>query len=98
MNDILKKLNDLFPSDNKDQLVGVEPIIKEIESLLLSGSTEFNTVGIWGIGGIGKTTIASAIYSNISSHFEGSILCKILEKSQKLADWLVSDENFFLHY
>ncbi|KAH9679716.1 ADP-ribosyl cyclase/cyclic ADP-ribose hydrolase [Citrus sinensis] len=83
VNDILKKLNDLFPSDNKDQLVGVESIIKEIESLLLSGSTEFNTVGIWGIGGIGKTTIASAIYSNISSHFEGSYFMQnIREESE----------------
>ena len=83
MNDILKKLNDLFPSDNKDQLVGVESIIKEIESLLLTGSTEFNTVGIWGIGGIGKTTIASAIYSNISSHFEGSYFMQnIREESE----------------
>ncbi|KAK9181035.1 hypothetical protein WN944_024172 [Citrus x changshan-huyou] len=45
VNDISKKLSDLFPSDNKDQLVGVESIIKEIESQLLSGSTEFNTVG-----------------------------------------------------
>ncbi|KAH9648939.1 ADP-ribosyl cyclase/cyclic ADP-ribose hydrolase [Citrus sinensis] len=83
VNDILKKLNDLFPSDNKDQLVGVESIIKEIESLLLTGSTEFNTVGIWGIGGIGKTTIASAIYSNISSHFEGSYFMQnIREESE----------------
>ncbi|KAH9648921.1 ADP-ribosyl cyclase/cyclic ADP-ribose hydrolase [Citrus sinensis] len=83
VNDILKKLNDLFPSDNKDQLVGVESIIKEIESLLLTGSTEFNTVGIWGIGGIGKTTIASAIYSKISSHFECSYFMQnIREKSE----------------
>ncbi|KAK9181018.1 hypothetical protein WN944_024155 [Citrus x changshan-huyou] len=91
VNDILKKLNDLFPSDSKDQLVGVESIIKQIESLLLTGSTEFNTVGIWGIGGIGKTTIASAIYSNISSHFEGSYFIQnIREESEKPASGLAS--------
>ena len=88
-NDILKKLNDLFPSDNKDQLVGVESIIKEIESLLLTRSTEFNNVGIWGIGGIGKTTIAKDIYSNISSHFEGSYFMQnIREESEKPASGL----------
>ncbi|KAH9679662.1 Disease resistance-like protein DSC1 [Citrus sinensis] len=93
VNDILKKLNDLFPSDSKDQLVGVESIIKQIESLLLTGSTEFNTVGIWGIARssprVGPPLIANAIYSNISSHFEGSYFIQnIREESEKPASGL----------
>ncbi|ESR55067.1 hypothetical protein CICLE_v100236471mg, partial [Citrus x clementina] len=54
--------------------VGVESRIKEIEALLGTGSTDVYKLGIWiwGIGGIGKTTIAGAIFNKISRHFEGS--------------------------
>lgn len=70
--DILKKLNKEFPSEDFNKnLVGVESHIQEIESLLSYG-TIHDTLGIWGIGGIGKTTIARAIFRKISSHFDGS--------------------------
>ncbi|KAL7217215.1 hypothetical protein ACSBR1_029014 [Camellia fascicularis] len=41
-------------------------------------------VGIWGMGGIGKTTLASAIYAHISSQFEGCSFTKnVREVSEK---------------
>ncbi|KAK9221149.1 hypothetical protein WN944_009574 [Citrus x changshan-huyou] len=82
--DVLKRLNDIFPSDCEDQLVGVESSIRLIESLLSSGSKEVYSLGIWGIGGIGKTTIASAIFSKISTHFDGSYFIQnVREESEK---------------
>ncbi|KAJ4719022.1 TIR-NBS-LRR disease resistance-like protein [Melia azedarach] len=72
-NNILKRLDEISPSDNKELLVGVDSSIMEVESLLSVGSKHVYTLGIWGIGGIGKTTIASAIFNKISSHFEGSL-------------------------
>ncbi|XP_006441826.2 TMV resistance protein N [Citrus clementina] len=67
------RLDDTFQSESKDP-VGVESRIKEIEALLGTGSTDVYKLGIWiwGIGGIGKTTIAGAIFNKISRHFEGS--------------------------
>ncbi|KAH9726266.1 ADP-ribosyl cyclase/cyclic ADP-ribose hydrolase [Citrus sinensis] len=67
VNHILKRLDEVFrPRDNKNQLVGVESTVEEIESLLGVESKGVYALGIWGIGGIGKTTIARAIFDKIS--------------------------------
>ncbi|ESR55116.1 hypothetical protein CICLE_v10023334mg [Citrus x clementina] len=73
VNDILKRLDEVFrPRDNKNKLVGVESKVEEIESILGVESKDVYSLGIWGIGGIGKTTIARAIFDKISGDFEGS--------------------------
>ena len=92
------------PRDNKSQLVGVESRVEEIESLLSVESKDVYALGIWGIGGIGKTTIAIATFDKISSDFEGScFLENVREESQrqgglaclrqKLISNLLKDEN-----
>ncbi|KAH9725874.1 ADP-ribosyl cyclase/cyclic ADP-ribose hydrolase [Citrus sinensis] len=80
--EVLKRLDDTFQSDNKD-LVGVECRIKEIELLLRTGSAGVCKLGIWGIGGIGKTTIAGAIFSKMSKHFEGSYFAHNVREAQE---------------
>ena len=72
------------PRDNKNQLVGVESTVEEIESLLGVESKDVYALGIWGIGGIGKTAIARAIFDKISGDFEGScFLENVREESQR---------------
>ncbi|KAH9782321.1 ADP-ribosyl cyclase/cyclic ADP-ribose hydrolase [Citrus sinensis] len=85
VNHILKRLDEVFqPRDNKNQLVGVESTVEEIESLLGVESKGVYASGIWGIGGIGKTTIARAIFDKISGDFEGScFLENVREESQR---------------
>ena len=46
--------------------------MQELNKLLRSSSSEVCMVGILGIGGIGKTTIAKAIYNQLHSNFDGS--------------------------
>ena len=53
--------------DNK--LVGINSRIQEVESLLCT----VGIIGICGIHGIGKTTLADAVYEKISHRFECSV-------------------------
>lgn len=68
--DISKDLNCVSSSDAKN-LVGMNCCIREMESLLRLESTKVRMVGIWGMGGIGKTTLARVIYERLLCQFEG---------------------------
>lgn len=70
--DITNMLN-FTPSRDFDHLVGMEPHIAKMTSLLCMESNEVRVVGIWGPAGIGKTTIARAVYDRVSSDFQLSV-------------------------
>ncbi|XP_054819294.1 TMV resistance protein N-like [Prosopis cineraria] len=65
--------------------VGLVPRVKEVVTLLeLRSIEETKMIGIWGPGGIGKSTIARALYNGIAVHFEGlCFLSNVRKMSQK---------------
>ncbi|XP_042483047.1 disease resistance protein Roq1-like [Macadamia integrifolia] len=59
-----------------DDLIGIQSHVEKMMNLLNNKSDDVKIVGVWGLGGIGKTTIANVVYNEISRHFEG---CSFLE-------------------
>ncbi|XP_024200012.1 disease resistance protein RML1A-like [Rosa chinensis] len=71
VSDILAKLNRKSQiTSGFEGLVGIEKHIQQVELLLCLDSLDVQIVGIWGMGGIGKTTIADVIFHRLSSQFE----------------------------
>ncbi|KAL3499788.1 hypothetical protein ACH5RR_038881 [Cinchona calisaya] len=67
-----------------ENYVGIDSRVRKLNALINLGSDDVCFVGIWGMSGIGKTTIARAVFDRISTHFEGSIfLHKVREDSQR---------------
>eukprot|EP00258_Populus_trichocarpa_P032106 XP_024448125.1 disease resistance protein TAO1 isoform X3 [Populus trichocarpa] len=85
VSDIQKKLShELSLSFEEEGLVGMESRVEDIESLLSFGSTGVLIVGIWGMGGIGKSTTADFVYRRNRSKFEGHCCFRnVREESRK---------------
>ncbi|KAL5843293.1 hypothetical protein ACOSQ4_009251 [Xanthoceras sorbifolium] len=82
--DIWKKLNNISFSRDIQGLIGIDERIEQVVSLLRLGTSDFRIVGIWGMGGIGKTTVADAIFKLISYQFEDPyFVSNVREESEK---------------
>ena len=53
-----------------ENIVGIDENLKQVKLLIDAKSDEVSMVGIYGIGGIGKTTIAKVIYNDMLDHFK----------------------------
>ncbi|XP_021802734.1 TMV resistance protein N-like [Prunus avium] len=58
--------------DSSEILVGLDTKLKEINLHLDTSANDVHFVGIWGMGGMGKTTLARLVCERLSHNFEGS--------------------------
>ncbi|KAJ8759241.1 hypothetical protein K2173_006761 [Erythroxylum novogranatense] len=93
--DVSEKLKHLYPC-SLEGFEGLKSKVSEVKTLLATGSSDVRVLGIWGMGGIGKTTLAEAIFAEVSSQFEGRCFVRNVNASEeggieKLLEKLISD-------
>ncbi|CAI8594231.1 unnamed protein product [Vicia faba] len=81
---LLLDKTDLFVADNP---VGVESRVQDTtQQLGIEQSNNVLLLGMWGMGGTGKTTIAKAIYNKIGRNFEEIGISVLVERSLVTVD------------
>eukprot|EP00258_Populus_trichocarpa_P031685 XP_024447704.1 TMV resistance protein N isoform X4 [Populus trichocarpa] len=81
-----------------EHLVGMHQLARNIFDFLSTATDDVRIVGIHGMPGIGKTTIAEVVFNQLCNGFEGScFLSDINERSKQFNGGLVDLQKQLLH-
>ncbi|XP_010494568.1 PREDICTED: probable WRKY transcription factor 16 isoform X2 [Camelina sativa] len=75
--------------------IGIYSKLLEIETMVCKQSLDIRRVGIWGMPGIGKTTLAKAVFDQMSSAFDASCFIEDYTKAiQEKGLYRLLEEQF----
>ncbi|CAN1779759.1 Disease resistance protein L6 [Linum perenne] len=87
--DLLSRLSKENSTLETDELVGIDDHVEHVIEKLNLDFTKLTMVGLHGMGGIGKTTIAKAVYNKISSRFDRCCFVENIRETQTQKDGIV---------
>ncbi|XP_076933669.1 disease resistance protein RUN1-like [Bidens hawaiensis] len=86
VSEVLRNLPNTMIVDPPNSLVGIKSRVDEVKGILRMKSSEVLFVGICGMSGIGKTTLAEAVYKDIKNKFDKSSLIENIKEITKQDD------------
>ncbi|XP_042515991.1 disease resistance protein RPV1-like isoform X2 [Macadamia integrifolia] len=93
--EVLTKIKRSEPLHVANYPVGLDSRVGYVKGTLNLSSLDVRIVGICGMGGLGKTTIAKAVYNQINQRFEGhSFLANVGEVSKQPNGLIQLQEQF----
>ena len=81
-----------------EDLVGINSRVEAIKSLLDIELNEFRMVGIHGLAGVGKTTLAKAVYNSIAYSFNGSCFLENVREDSRRKDGMIQLQERLLSH
>ncbi|XVE80080.1 hypothetical protein DITRI_Ditri14bG0110700 [Diplodiscus trichospermus] len=78
-----------YPHIIEKYIVGLDYDIKKLVSILVEEESQYQVVSIWGMGGLGKTTLASKVYrhSRVRSYYNHFAWVYISQQCQRRRVW-----------
>ena len=94
--DVLNKLDPKYINVST-HLVGIDPLVHTISDFISTATDDVRLVGIHGMPGIGKTTIAKVVFNQLCYGFEGSCFLSNINETSEQSNGLVLLQEQLLH-